>query len=177
MRHSHIWALMRTSGMSFPRYLPQSLQSSLRRSLPRLVIAYLRVSCVISCIDRESKSEQEIRLQIDTNVVGPMVLTQALLPGMRSRKSGTIVNISSIAGQDALPAASLYAGSKFFLEGKHLLVSDAGLACDQYSLRLRRSSRCIGIAGPRGQPAGHSCVDCRTRRLQDQLSIRFRYPV
>lgn len=52
-----------------------------------------------------------------TNVYGPVFAAQAVLPGMRARRSGTIVNISSIAGQDAVPTCSLYSGSKFSLEG------------------------------------------------------------
>ncbi|CAI6093117.1 unnamed protein product [Clonostachys chloroleuca] len=65
----------------------------------------------------ETFSEREIIRQFQTNVFGPIYLTQAALPGMRSRRSGTIVNLSSVAGQDGLPTCSLYAASKFSLEG------------------------------------------------------------
>lgn len=46
-----------------------------------------------------------------------MYLSQAVLSSMRSRRTGTIINISSVAGQDAGPACALYASSKFALEG------------------------------------------------------------
>ncbi|KAI0114768.1 NAD(P)-binding protein [Daldinia grandis] len=62
-------------------------------------------------------TEKEVNTQMQTNFFGPIYAIQAVLPGMRTRKSGTIVNISSIAGQDGLPTCSLYAGSKFALEG------------------------------------------------------------
>ncbi|KAI1477846.1 NAD(P)-binding protein [Daldinia eschscholtzii] len=62
-------------------------------------------------------TEKEVTTQIQTNFFGPLYAIQAVLPGMRARKSGTIVNISSIAGQDGLPTCSVYAGSKFALEG------------------------------------------------------------
>jgi NAD(P)-dependent dehydrogenase (short-subunit alcohol dehydrogenase family) len=62
-------------------------------------------------------TEAEAEHQIQTNVFGPLYALQAVIPGMRSRGSGTIVNISSIAGQDAQPSCGLYSASKFALEG------------------------------------------------------------
>ena len=55
---------------------------------------------------------------METNYFGPLKTIQAVLPGMRSRRNGMIINISSIAGLTALPSAGLYASSKFALEGK-----------------------------------------------------------
>lgn len=46
-----------------------------------------------------------------------MYLSQAILPFMRARRAGTIINISSVAGQDATPSCALYASTKFALEG------------------------------------------------------------
>ena len=58
-----------------------------------------------------------IRRQFDTNVIGLLEVTKALLPHMREQGAGVIVNISSIGGQFAFPFGSLYHGSKFAVEG------------------------------------------------------------
>nr|POF15337.1 putative oxidoreductase yusz [Quercus suber] len=65
----------------------------------------------------EDMTDDENALQFETNFFGPVRLIRTVLPSMRARKSGTIVNISSIAGQDGLPSCAMYAGSKFALEG------------------------------------------------------------
>ncbi|KAF4337677.1 oxidoreductase yusZ [Fusarium beomiforme] len=62
-------------------------------------------------------TEAEAEHQIQTNLFGPLYTIQAALPGMRGRGSGTIINVSSIAGQDAQPSCGLYSASKFALEG------------------------------------------------------------
>jgi NAD(P)-dependent dehydrogenase (short-subunit alcohol dehydrogenase family) len=54
---------------------------------------------------------------MDTMFWGPILLSQLVLPGMREKRSGVIVNISSIAGKIALPFQGLYCAAKFALEG------------------------------------------------------------
>ncbi|OTA55851.1 NAD(P)-binding protein [Hypoxylon sp. EC38] len=64
----------------------------------------------------EQVTAQEAQLQLQTNFFGPLYVIQAALPGMRSRRSGTIVNVSSIAAKDPRPTSGLYASSKAALE-------------------------------------------------------------
>ncbi|HEY8518366.1 MAG TPA: SDR family oxidoreductase [Candidatus Binatia bacterium] len=64
----------------------------------------------------EDASEEEVQRLFDTNVHGVLRTIRAALPGMRARKSGTIVNVSSIAGIVARPYGGLYAASKHALE-------------------------------------------------------------
>jgi len=65
----------------------------------------------------EDINDTEAHLQLETNFFGPLKVIRSALPTLRAQKSGTIVNISSVAGFDGLPTCSLYAGSKFALEG------------------------------------------------------------
>lgn len=65
----------------------------------------------------EAFSMEKIKRQFDTNVLGLMAVTKGILPHMRARKSGFVVNISSIGGQITFPLGALYHGSKFAVEG------------------------------------------------------------
>lgn len=60
----------------------------------------------------EEVSEEVARKQYETNYWGPLKITRAILPSMRKRESGVIVNVSSIAGMTALLTAAFYSGSK-----------------------------------------------------------------
>ncbi len=65
----------------------------------------------------ESFSREKIIRQFDTNVIGLLDVTQALLPHFRSNKGGVIINISSIGGKITFPMGTLYHGTKFAVEG------------------------------------------------------------
>ena len=54
---------------------------------------------------------------MDTNCRAPLDLASRLLPGMRQRRCGRIINISSVGGMMAMPTMALYSAAKFALEG------------------------------------------------------------
>ncbi|GGB18482.1 SDR family oxidoreductase [Puia dinghuensis] len=65
----------------------------------------------------EAASEEVIRQQFEVNFFGLIEVTKAILPGMRARKAGTIVNVSSVGGRLGFPFSSLYHATKFAIEG------------------------------------------------------------
>lgn len=65
----------------------------------------------------EATSVESMRRQFETNVIGLLATTKAVLPGFRKQRSGVIVNVSSIGGRLTLPFSALYSGSKFGVEG------------------------------------------------------------
>ncbi len=75
----------------------------------------------------EEGVEAEIRAQFDANVFGLFAMTRAVLPGMRQRRRGHIINITSVAGFCGFPASGYYAASKHAVEGwADALAAEAG---------------------------------------------------
>ncbi|MDV2999432.1 MAG: hypothetical protein N5P05_001038 [Chroococcopsis gigantea SAG 12.99] len=64
----------------------------------------------------ELMSPESAKTQFQVNFHGPLTLIQSLIPGMRNRGGGRIINISSLGGRMAFPGGGLYSASKFALE-------------------------------------------------------------
>src|SRR5258707_2049234 len=65
----------------------------------------------------EEQREEDYRAQFEVNFFGAVAMVRLVLPGMRRRQTGTIVNISSMDGIASLPVNGYYASSKFAIEG------------------------------------------------------------
>lgn len=65
----------------------------------------------------EDTSMDEARAQFETNFFGMLRVCHAVLPHMRARRCGTIINVSSIAGVIGVPFNGLYCASKYAVEG------------------------------------------------------------
>ena len=65
----------------------------------------------------EETNLDEARAVFETNFFGIVRMTNAVLPAMRARKSGRIINVCSMAGLVAIPGQAFYTASKFALEG------------------------------------------------------------
>lgn len=65
----------------------------------------------------EAVSAEKVREQFEVNVFGLMEVTRAMLPHFRNRKQGMIVNVTSGVGRVTVPLVSIYAASKFAVEG------------------------------------------------------------
>ncbi|KIO49258.1 oxidoreductase [Nitrosospira sp. NpAV] len=98
----------------------------------------------------------ELIRQFEVNVFGAVAMIKAVLPGMRQRHRGHIVNITSMAGYMGLPGIAYYSGSKFALEG----ISDA-LSREVMGLGIKVTA--VAPGSFRTERAGRSMV--RSGRL------------
>ncbi len=105
----------------------------------------------------EESDEAEVRSMVETNFFGLARMIHEVLPGMRTRRRGSIVNISSIGGLVGFPGVGYYNASKFAVEGlseslakevaplgiKVLLVEPGPFRTDWAGRSLKRSSQKI----------------------------------
>jgi NAD(P)-dependent dehydrogenase (short-subunit alcohol dehydrogenase family) len=72
----------------------------------------------------EETTDAELRDLFEVHVFGPAALTRAVLPHMRSRRSGAVVQVSSMGGQMSFAGFSAYSATKFALEGMSEALAD-----------------------------------------------------
>jgi NAD(P)-dependent dehydrogenase (short-subunit alcohol dehydrogenase family) len=90
----------------------------------------------------EEVGERQAREQVEVNLFGSLWVTQAVLPHLRARGSGHIIQVSSIAGVFSLPGLGVYHASKFGLEG--------------YTASLAAEVKGFGIKVTMVEPAGYA---------------------
>ncbi|MFC8719225.1 oxidoreductase [Kitasatospora sp. NPDC057198] len=72
----------------------------------------------------EETTDEELRALFDVHVFGPAALVRAVLPHMRERRSGAVVQMSSVGGQLSFAGFGAYSGTKFALEGMSEALAD-----------------------------------------------------
>lgn len=122
----------------------------------------------------EATSVAEARALFDTNVFGVLNVVQAVLPGMRQRQAGLIVNISSVLGFLPAPFMGLYASSKHALEGLSETldheVRDFGIRVMLVEPSFTNTKLDTNAARTSTQIAAYAeALDRSTRAVQDQV--------
>lgn len=131
----------------------------------------------------EESPLNEMRRQFDVNVFGAVAMIKALLPFMRQRRQGHIINITSMGGFITMPGISYYCGSKFALEGisetlsKELApfnihvtaVAPGSFRTDWAGRSMVRSARCIADYDALFDPIRQAREEKSGKQLGDPL--------
>jgi NAD(P)-dependent dehydrogenase (short-subunit alcohol dehydrogenase family) len=98
-------------------------QASITRAVSDITAAYGQIDAVVNNAGYglvgpfEAIDDAQIRRQFETNVFGLMNVTRSVLPHMRERRSGVIINVASVGGRLTFPYYSLYHSTKWAVEG------------------------------------------------------------
>jgi len=96
---------------------------AIRKSIPQLLATHGHIDVLVNNAGYghegtlEESSLAEMQRQFDVNVFGAVAMIKAVLPSMRTHRSGHIINITSMGGFITMPGIAYYCGSKFALEG------------------------------------------------------------
>ncbi|RJG51206.1 SDR family oxidoreductase [Motilimonas pumila] len=110
-------------GLNLPETLCEKVDVTDRESFEAAIAkaeqAYGPADCIVNNAGvmllnpLDSQDSQEWKTMFDVNVIALMHGMQAVLAPMKARKSGTIINISSVAGRKTFPSHAAYCGTKF----------------------------------------------------------------
>lgn len=98
-------------------------EDDVERVVDRMIDEQGRIDCLVNNAGYaqlgpvEDVPVERVQHQFEVNVFGPHRLVRAVLPHMRQRRTGTVVNVSSVSGRIATPGMGVYNGSKFAMEG------------------------------------------------------------
>ncbi|TDD21409.1 oxidoreductase [Nonomuraea diastatica] len=108
---------------ALPLPLDVTDQGQIKEAVARAESAFGRIDVLVNNAGYgylaavEEGEDREARALFDTNVFGLLDVTKAVLPGMRARRAGHIVNVSSLGGLAAFGATGYYHATKFAVEG------------------------------------------------------------
>ncbi|MCI2083102.1 MAG: oxidoreductase [Bacteroidales bacterium] len=131
-----------------------------------------------SCGAVEDVPMEEARRQFEVNVFGLARMTQLVLPYMRDRHSGTIVNISSIAGKMASPMGAWYYSAKHAVEGLsdslRMEVQDFGINVVIIEPGLTATAWGIIAADSMMKESGGGAYSALAKKLSDRMYSYYR---
>ena len=109
----------------------------------------------------EFAPEDDVKLQMDTNFMGQVRFTQAVLPTMRKQGSGKILCFSSIGGVMGLPFQGFYSASKFAIEG----------FCEALQIEVRRHGIQVILIEPGDFSTGFTAA--RIKQVSDEAAAAY----
>ena len=109
----------------------------------------------------EFAPEADVQLQMDTNFMGQVRFTQAVLPAMREQGSGKILCFSSIGGVMGLPFQGFYSASKFAIEG----------FCEALQIEVRRCGIQVILIEPGDFSTGFTAA--RIKQVSDEAVAAY----
>ena len=81
----------------------------------------------------EQLTMEQVRDQLEVNYLAPVHLTKLVLPGMRQRRRGTILTVTSVGGAVGQPFAEAYCGAKFAVEG---FMQSLAVVAERFGVRV-----------------------------------------